>query len=89
MRRYNKASLIKWAFQGLCINEFEGLEFEAKRPTDQKTGAEVLDRLSFGEGNSVGSAAAAQSNVLGFCYLLTLYLLDKSAPKFQSLENIA
>ena len=27
-RWINKCSLIKWAFQGLCVNEFAGLEFE-------------------------------------------------------------
>lgn len=86
----NKCSLIKWAFQGMCINEFEGLTFETKRPTDQMDGSQVLDRLSFGaaEGNSVRSAAAQQINVMSFCYIATLYLLEKSSPKFQAIEKI-
>ena len=28
-KRLNKCSLIKWAFQGLKANEFQGLQFEA------------------------------------------------------------
>ncbi|EEH51115.1 ATP-binding cassette superfamily [Micromonas pusilla CCMP1545] len=61
-RWINGCSLIKWAFQGLCINEFDGLD--------------------------VGSAARAQVNVMSFCYLLTLHLLEKTAPKFARIEEI-
>lgn len=110
-RWINGCSLIKWAFQGLCINEFDGLEFaasEAKtalggagggkrggapppgRSSDQRTGEDVLARLSFAaaDGCSVGSAARAQVNVMSFCYLLTLHLLEKTAPKFARIEEI-
>ena len=36
----------------------------------------------------MSSAAAQQVNVMSFCYLATLYLLEKSSPKFQVIENI-
>mmetsp|Transcript_12161 Transcript_12161/g.29463 ORF Transcript_12161/g.29463 Transcript_12161/m.29463 type:complete len:707 (-) Transcript_12161:415-2535(-) len=87
----NKCSVIKWAFQGLCINEFEGLEFEVTKASDQWNGAQVLDRLSFSaaHGNSVGTAATQQVNVAAFCYLSTLYLLEKSSPKFQFIDEVA
>ena len=86
-RWINKCSLIKWAFQGLCVNEFAGLEFEksGKKYGDQSDGAAVLERLGF-DGTSAGDAAREQVNVASFCYLLTLYLLEKNAPKFQSME---
>ena len=77
----NKCSLIKWAFQGLCVNEFTGLEFEATRPFDQKTGEDVLARLSFQDATAL-SSLRQQGNILSFLYLLTLYLLDANAPKF-------
>ena len=86
-RWINKCSLIKWAFQGLCVNEFAGLEFEksGKKYGDQSDGGVVLERLGF-DGTSAGDAAREQVNVASFCYLLTLYLLEKNAPKFQSME---
>ena len=86
-RWINKCSLIKWAFQGLCVNEFAGLEFEksGKKYGDQSDGAAVLERLGF-DGTSAGDAAREQVNVASFCYLLTLYLLEKNAPRFQSME---
>ena len=85
-RWINECSLIKWAFQGLCVNEFRGLDFEpAGLQSDQRHGEEVLERLSFGDA-TVASTAKEQANVLGFCYLLTLHLLEKSAPKFMVVE---
>ena len=33
-------------------------------------------------------AARAQVNVMSFCYLLTLHLLEKTAPKFARIEEI-
>jgi len=82
----NKCSLIKWAFQGLCVNEFTGLKFEAKRPFDQKTGEDVLQRLSFSDATEI-SAMKQQGNILSFLYLLTLYLLDSNAPKFVEMQD--
>jgi hypothetical protein len=53
----------------LCINEFEGLAFDANKATDQASGAQVLDRLSFGaaDGNSVQSAAVGGGGVVQLC----------------------
>ena len=45
----------------------------------------MLERLGF-DGTSAGDAAREQVNVASFCYLLTLYLLEKNAPRFQSME---
>jgi hypothetical protein len=81
------------------VNEFDGLAFAPSGPasprgggrsSDQRTGEDVLARLSFAaaDGCSVGSAARAQVNVMSFCYLLTLHLLEKTAPKFARIEEI-
>jgi|TARA_B110000977_G_scaffold48982_2_gene66520 hypothetical protein len=71
-RWITKCSLIKHSFQGLCLNEFRGLDFESELRGDTKHGEEVLERLGFGN-ESVENCLAKQTNVLGFCYLATLY----------------
>lgn len=88
-RWITKCSLIKHAFAGLCVNEFAGLDFEASKDGglrgDTKHGEEVLERLGFGK-ESVESCLRKQLDVLGFCYALTLYVLEKNAPRFQKIE---
>ena len=90
-RWITKCSLIKHAFAGLCVNEFEGLDFEASKDGglrgDTKHGEEVLERLGFGAESSA-SCLRKQLDVLGFCYALTLYALEKNAPRFQRIERI-
>ena len=90
-RWITKCSLIKHAFAGLCVNEFEGLDFEASKDGglrgDTKHGEEVLERLGFGAESSA-SCLRKQLDVLGFCYALTLYVLEKNAPRFQRIERI-
>ena len=85
-RWLNKCSLIKWAFQGLAINEFRGLEFETSKPYHQRTGEQVLERLSFADASAL-SSLRAQGNILAFCYLLTLDLLERSEPKFIEMKD--
>ncbi|KAL6969919.1 ABC transporter G member 7, variant 3 [Sarracenia purpurea var. burkii] len=36
-----RVSLIRWAFQGLCINEFSGLQFDHQHSFDLQTGEQV------------------------------------------------
>eukprot|EP00850_Spirogloea_muscicola_P011306 SM000069S20743 [mRNA] locus=s69:581477:585310:- [translate_table: standard] len=79
-------SLIRWAFEGLCVNEFRGLRFEANQPTDAKTGEQVLERLSFGN-SSIEHAVRKEVQILLFWYLATFYLLKAKRPKFQPLEE--
>lgn len=87
-RWITKCSLIKHSFQGLCLNEFRGLDFESELRGDTKHGEEVLERLGFGN-ESVENCLAKQTNVLGFCYLATLYALEKNAPSFQAMGSPA
>eukprot|EP00850_Spirogloea_muscicola_P021683 SM000258S09099 [mRNA] locus=s258:40817:44791:+ [translate_table: standard] len=79
-------SLIRWAFEGLCVNEFRGLKFDARQPTDAKTGEQVLERLSFGN-SSIEHAVRKEVQILLFWYLATFYLLKAKRPKFQPLEE--
>ncbi|KAL8112222.1 ABC transporter G family member 7 isoform X2 [Apium graveolens] len=80
-----RASLIRWAFQGLCINEFSGLEFDCQHSFDIQSGEQQLDRLSFG-GSNIKETFVAQSKILLFWYCTTYLLLEKNKPKYQKLE---
>lgn len=80
-----RVSLIRWAFQGLCINEFRGLQFEHQHPFDLQTGEQALERLSFA-GCQIKETVVAQSRILLFWYCTTYLLLEKNKPKYQPLE---
>ncbi|KAG9450127.1 hypothetical protein H6P81_010092 [Aristolochia fimbriata] len=80
-----RVSLIRWAFQGLCINEFSGLEFEKLQSFDIETGEQVLDRLSFG-GSRIRESLLAQGRILLFWYGTTFLLLKNNKPKYMQLE---
>ncbi|ERN00035.1 ABC transporter G family member 7 isoform X1 [Amborella trichopoda] len=80
-----RVSLIRWAFQGLCINEFSGLKFEQQQSFDIETGEQVLERLSFG-GSSIKDTVVEQGRILMFWYWITYLLQKKNKPKYQQLE---
>ncbi|KAJ7943034.1 ABC transporter G family member protein [Quillaja saponaria] len=80
-----RVSLIRWAFQGLCINEFTGLQFDHQHTFDIQTGEQALERLSFG-GSRIRDTVVAQSRILLFWYCTTYLLLEKNKPKYQQLE---
>jgi hypothetical protein len=79
-----KVSLIRWAFQGLCINEFKGLQFEQQHSYDIQTGEQALERFSLG-GIRIADTLVAQGRILMFWYWLTYLLLKKNRPKYQQL----
>ncbi|GLU04659.1 hypothetical protein SLE2022_217970 [Rubroshorea leprosula] len=81
-----RVSLIRWAFQGLCINEFTGLEFDHQHTFDIQTGEQALERFSFG-GSRIRDTIIAQSRILLFWYCSTYLLLEKNKPKYQQLES--
>ncbi|CAN0916152.1 ABC transporter G family member 7 [Linum grandiflorum] len=81
-----RASLIRWAFQGLCINEFRGLRFDHQNSFDIETGEQALNRLSFG-GSGISDTVMAQSRILLFWYCATYYLLQKNKPRYQRLAS--
>ncbi|XP_061365024.1 ABC transporter G family member 7 isoform X2 [Gastrolobium bilobum] len=79
-------SLIRWAFQGLCINEFSGLQFEHQHSFDVQTGEQALERISFGK-SRIMDTVVAQNRILLFWYCTTYLLLEKNKPKYQQLET--
>ncbi|XP_065882069.1 ABC transporter G family member 7 [Euphorbia lathyris] len=80
-----RVSLIRWAFQGLCINEFRGLEFDHQHSFDIESGDQALERLSFGRSN-INETVIAQSRILLFWYCTTYLVLEKNKPRYQQLE---
>ncbi|KAG2700779.1 hypothetical protein I3760_06G013200 [Carya illinoinensis] len=80
-----RVSLIRWAFQGLCINEFSGLQFDHQNAFDIQSGEQALERFSLG-GSSIKETVIAQSRILLFWYCTTYLLLKKNRPKYQRLE---
>ncbi|XP_027150800.1 ABC transporter G family member 7 [Coffea eugenioides] len=81
-----RVSLIRWAFQGLCINEFRGLPFDHQQPFDIQSGEQALERFSFG-GSTIKETVVAQSRILLFWYYTTYLLLERNKPKYQQLEQ--
>ena len=84
-----KLSLVRWGFEGLAVNEFEGLEFkpftQIGRPS-LKTGADALARLSF-EDSTIRRTAVAQGAILGACYLQTYRVLKNARPRYATLKR--
>ena len=85
LRWVPQASLIRWAFQALCINEFSGLTFDVEKKGDIATGEQALERLSFSGG--VNDALLAKARIVAVNYWCAYSLLKSSAPKFLELEE--
>lgn len=84
-----RVSLIRWAFQGLCINEFTGLEFDHQQHSfHTQTGEQALERFSLG-GIRIRNTMTAQTRILLFWYCTTYLLLEKNKPKYQQVESLA
>lgn len=81
-----RISLIKHAYEGLCVNEFRGLEFQIERPYDVKTGDQVLQRMTW-EDSTVLKTCISQARVLAFNYLATFAILTLKKPRFEKLQN--
>ncbi|KAH7366449.1 hypothetical protein KP509_18G078800 [Ceratopteris richardii] len=80
-----RVSLIRWAFQALCLNEFRGLKFEHQHTYDIETGEQALERMSFGK-SSIKEALLEECRILLFWYCLSYTLLKRNTPRFQKLD---
>lgn len=77
-------SLIRWAYEGLCVNEFSGLVFEQKGPLKlgPSKGEEVLERMSMT--HSIPHTLKAQLGFTLFNYAFTCLMLMLQNPRGQS-----
>lgn len=78
-------SLIKQAFEGACINEFKGAEFELdERGRGTRSGEEVLERLSFAD-SSLRRTMANQGRIMLCYWWFTYCILVRKQPRYQPL----
>jgi len=89
LRWVPKLGLIRWGFEGLCVNEFEGLEFTSggpRRGPVAKTGADALARFGLG-GRSLGEIFRAQILIAGSLNLLSFFGLTLAKQRYQVMED--
>ncbi|KAK4530400.1 hypothetical protein CCYA_CCYA04G1257 [Cyanidiococcus yangmingshanensis] len=68
-------SLIRWAFQGLAVNELRGLELENPNSLGgASTGDEILSRMQMTDA-SIGKAFRKEAQILAGLYVITLSVL--------------
>lgn len=82
-----KISIIRWAFQALCVNEFKGLKFEKVKSFDVEDGEQVLDRLSFGT-TTLRGALVEEARIAILWYYLTYLALRRTRPRYQAFEAL-
>jgi len=83
-----KLGLIRWGFEGLCVNEFDGLAFATSGPRRgpvAKTGAEALDRFGLGR-HSVGQVVRNQLTITGLSWVLALLGLSLTKQKYVEMK---
>lgn len=83
-------SLIRWAYEALCINEFSGLKLtessNADSPVIIKTGEEVLSTMGMGS-SSVKNALVAQLGIIAFNYMFTYLSLLLQKPTSEQIVS--
>jgi ABC-type multidrug transport system permease subunit len=80
-------SLIRWAYEALCVNEFSGLKLTpsaAIGPLSVSDGKQVLDSLGYGA-STVRHAILAQLGIVAANYLFTYLSLKVQKPSFEQL----
>lgn len=85
----NALGLIRWGFEGFCLNEFEGLTFDTKGPRRgpvAKNGQEALARFGLGT-NSLGHVVRAQSMIVAGSWFLSYLGLTLTRQKFQNMDT--
>jgi len=89
LRWIPKVGLIRWGFEGLCVNEFEGLEFDASGPRRgpvAKTGAEALARFGLGS-KTIGDVVKAQGMITLFCWVFSYVGLSLTRQRFLTMNE--
>jgi len=88
LRWLPKVGLIRWGFEGLCLNEFEGLLFDTKgtqRGPIARNGDEALSRFGL-SGKNIGDVVKAQTIITSTCWFLSFLGLTLTKQKFQVME---
>jgi ABC-type multidrug transport system permease subunit len=83
-------SLIRWAYEGLVINEFKDLTIipEAKfGPKSVTSGNQVLDNMGIKKGRSIRSTLKSQLLIIAANYVFTYFSLLRQKPKIQEISK--
>mmetsp|Transcript_14759 Transcript_14759/g.21255 ORF Transcript_14759/g.21255 Transcript_14759/m.21255 type:complete len:561 (-) Transcript_14759:130-1812(-) len=89
LRWIPKVGLIRWGFEGLLINEMQGLEFDTSGPQRgpaTKTGEEALARFGMHD-RTVANVIRAQSLIIAGSYLLSCLGLSLTKQKFMLMQS--
>lgn len=81
-------SLIRWAYEALVVNEFQGLSLRPEAVTGPKavtSGEQVLDSMGFAKA-SVRGALLAQGAIIAFNYIFTIVSLVLQRPSFEKVK---
>jgi ABC-type multidrug transport system ATPase subunit len=84
-----KIGQIRWGFEGLSVNEFDGLQFDTKGPRRGPVVSNGLDALSrFGLGkNTLSDIVRAQLMITGTCWALSWLGLTLTKQKFVTMNT--
>ena len=88
LRWIPKLGLIRWGFEGLCINEFDGLSFDTsglRRGPVAKTGIEALARFGLGTRTLV-DVFQAQLLITGSFWILSFLGLTLTRQRFLEMK---
>ena len=90
LRWLPKLGLIRWGFEGLALNEFDGLTFDTSGPRRgpvAKTGFEALDRFGLGS-RSLGDVMKAQLYIISGCWILSFLGLSLTGTKYTTMQSL-
>jgi ABC-type multidrug transport system ATPase subunit/ABC-type multidrug transport system permease subunit len=88
LRWLPKVGLIRWGFEGLCLNEFEDLKFDTSGPQRgpvAKTGVDALSRFGMAD-KKLGDVVKAQVMITSACWFLSYLGLTLTRQKYQIME---
>ena len=91
LRWLPKVGLIKWGFEGMSVNEFEGLTFNTSGPRRgpvAKNGDDALARFGLGN-NSLSTVVKAQTLIISISWIMSYSGLTLTRQKFQKMEEPA
>lgn len=88
LRWLPKIGLIRWGFEGMSVNEFEGLSFSTSGPPRgpvAKNGVDALARFGLGN-NSLSTVVKVQTLIISASWFLSYLGLTLTQQKFQKME---
>ena len=82
-------SLVRWGFEGLAVNEFEGLEFDTSGPRRGpvvRTGRDALAKFGFAD-RTLPEVVGALRNIIVSCWMFSYLALSLNKSKFETMMS--